>query len=232
MCHLEALRSAFDRQEVEANIGRYNLPSSLTDLLLTAVNPHRLYEHGPERSSEREIEIFNRPSLCVVAQLVQRYTHLRVHAHMVLNTRLHPPPPPPPPPQVEHETPAPKPAELTAVENLQLTRPNLQQLMFEDVCAFRPECRAMAPGGGGGDPSPASTEFSDISINSPAVGGPGGAAAVAAVAGPATAAAEGGKLSASAEGLASVGEGKGRAAAVGAGAAGASAPAAAAAVAT
>ncbi|CAN0418366.1 unnamed protein product [Pylaiella littoralis] len=83
--------------------------------------------------------------------------------------------------QVEHETPAPKPAELTAVENLHLTRPNLQQLMFEDVCAFRPECRAMALGGGGADPSPASTEFSDISINSPALGGPGGAAAAAAV---------------------------------------------------
>lgn len=74
--------------------------------------------------------------------------------------------------QPEHETPAPKPAELSAVENVQLTRPNLQQLMFEDVCAFRPECRSMAPGGGGGDPSPASTEFSDISINSPAVGVP------------------------------------------------------------
>ncbi|CAM9167180.1 unnamed protein product [Ascophyllum nodosum] len=73
--------------------------------------------------------------------------------------------------QEEHETPAPKPAELTAVENLLLTRPNLQQLMFEDVCAFRPECRAMAPGGRGGDPSPASTEFSDVSINSPALGG-------------------------------------------------------------
>lgn len=70
--------------------------------------------------------------------------------------------------QAEHETPAPKPAELSAVENLLLTRPNLQQLMFEDVCAFRPECRAMAPGGGGGDPSPASTEFSDISMTSPA----------------------------------------------------------------
>ena len=57
------------------------------------------------------------------------------------------------------------------MENLLLTRPNLQQLMFEDVCAFRPECRAMAPGGRGGDPSPASTEFSDVSINSPALGG-------------------------------------------------------------
>lgn len=72
--------------------------------------------------------------------------------------------------QAEHETPAPRPAELSAVENLMLTRPNLQQLMFEDVCAFRPECRAMAPGGGGGDPSPASTEFSDISMASPAAG--------------------------------------------------------------
>lgn len=39
----------------------------------------------------------------------------------------------------------------------------------------------MALGGGGADPSPASTEFSDISINSPALGGPGGAAAAAAV---------------------------------------------------
>ncbi|CAM9469957.1 unnamed protein product, partial [Ectocarpus sp. 6 AP-2014] len=72
--------------------------------------------------------------------------------------------------QVAHEDPAPRPAELTAVENLQLTRPNLQQLMFEDVCAFRPECRAMAPGGAGGDPSPASTEFSDISIDSAPTG--------------------------------------------------------------
>ena len=49
----------------------------------------------------------------------------------------------------------------------------------------------MAPGGGGGDPSPASTEFSDISINSPALGGPGVGAAVGARAG-ATAAGAGG----------------------------------------
>lgn len=86
--------------------------------------------------------------------------------------------------QVEHETPAPKAAELTAVENLELTRPNLQSLMFEDVCAFRPECRAMALRGAGSDPSPASTEFSDESINSPPLRGldvVGGASAAAAV---------------------------------------------------
>jgi mitogen-activated protein kinase 1/3 len=75
----------------------------------------------------------------------------------------------------EHEAVAQRPAELSAVETAPLTRAALQRLMFEDVCAFRPECLEQVGGSSSSSSSSGAVGSSGaVTLPPPPGGHPGG----------------------------------------------------------